>query len=215
MGSSPLARGPRWGVTFCSFSFGLIPARAGTTRLWPASSRTSGAHPRSRGDHLSSPRLRRAPMGSSPLARGPQKVFYTPGHLAGLIPARAGTTAAAVIEGCGDGAHPRSRGDHCSGVAEGLRYLGSSPLARGPLTCIIDINFARGLIPARAGTTVQRRRARGASRAHPRSRGDHQGVITSQTAREGSSPLARGPLGSQNQYVRSAGLIPARAGTTQ
>ena len=72
-----------------------------------------------------------------------------------------------------------------------------------------------GLIPARAGTTSLRRRARSSSRAHPRSRGDHNGKKPGATAPAGSSPLARGP---RNRYLQGSGrcgLIPARAGTTE
>ena len=50
-GSSPLARGPRRSWTTQIPSFGLIPARAGTTAKLVAPKRSLWAHPRSRGDH--------------------------------------------------------------------------------------------------------------------------------------------------------------------
>ena len=111
-GSSPLARGPPTKPAKRLGESGLIPARAGTTRLryrWYLPGR---AHPRSRGDHSSELNRLSAVTGSSPLARGPPfgKVkHYTP---PGLIPARAGTTTSPIFSPPLDGAHPRSRGDH-------------------------------------------------------------------------------------------------------
>ena len=71
MGSSPLARGPHTGTGYSGLSYGLIPARAGTTGGDVFLLERSGAHPRSRGDHHSMPANPPPLMGSSPLARGP------------------------------------------------------------------------------------------------------------------------------------------------
>ena len=51
-GSSPLARGPQSVTKKIWPRGGLIPARAGTTSRMARRSLPSGAHPRSRGDHL-------------------------------------------------------------------------------------------------------------------------------------------------------------------
>ena len=71
-----------------------------------------------------------------------------------------------------------------------------------------------GLIPARAGTTRYQSSAGLPPRAHPRSRGDHAGRREYEELREGSSPLARGPLSATRTVSDKTGLIPARAGTT-
>ena len=97
-GSSPLARGPRVLRLPQSPRPGLIPARAGTTNLPVTSAAETGAHPRSRGDHRSPRTAAPRRSGSSPLARGPPRLEAHFGHLLGLIPARAGTTAAAKTE---------------------------------------------------------------------------------------------------------------------
>ena len=70
LGSSPLARGlRRWSRTLINRS-GIIPARAGFTRLHGHCARRSKDHPRSRGVYYV-PRGRRVGVvGSSPLARG-------------------------------------------------------------------------------------------------------------------------------------------------
>ena len=72
--------------------------------------------------------------GSSPLARGPRVLHRGPGEGLGLIPARAGTTEHVTKITHSSGAHPRSRGDHLCHPKIQFWYLGSSPLARGPLS---------------------------------------------------------------------------------
>ena len=51
---------------------------------------------------------------------------------------------------------------------------------------------ACGLIPARAGNTVDLWASCLSGGAHPRSRGEHSPVVTSTVSGVGSSPLARG-----------------------
>ena len=172
------------------------------------------AHPRSRGDHNHSRRFLHGARGSSPLARGPLVGLVCVGHVAGLIPARAGTTSRLWLLAGRGGAHPRSRGDHGCTAQENGGHGGSSPLARGPLTKTYALTEAQGLIPARAGTTSRGVSPAACFGAHPRSRGDHREPSVFLNNMRGSSPLARGPL---NQLLRDflqEGLIPARAGTT-
>ncbi len=94
LGSSPLARGTRGGGEGDGGVVGLIPARAGNTRLGNERPRPVGAHPRSRGEHryweLITPNI----LGSSPLARGTRLFYDRVMEKNGLIPARAGNTAA-------------------------------------------------------------------------------------------------------------------------
>ena len=111
-------------------------------------------------------------------------------------------------------AHPRSRGDHYFTLSSSAKKAGSSPLARGPLSCKSISIHGFGLIPARAGTTPPQHETAEPARAHPRSRGDHIDEGTGDYRITGSSPLARGPLVKVAQEALNAGLIPARAGTT-
>ena len=158
MGSSPLARGPLLASCQDGPTRGLIPARAGTTNYQNWVNAQCWAHPRSRGDHR--PQLiSTSPFrGSSPLARGPQDALAERPVGLGLIPARAGTTPARLATSVRVRAHPRSRGDHRGSLTMACPFWGSSPLARGPLRCLSAGNLDVGLIPARAGTTVRRRR---------------------------------------------------------
>ena len=91
-GSSPLARGaPAWMARASRIS-GLIPARAGRTKIGVGLPDRAWAHPRSRGahGHYLEPALRQ--WGSSPLARGARRGVGPRGEFEGLIPARAGRT---------------------------------------------------------------------------------------------------------------------------
>ena len=153
-GSSPLARGPRLAFYPREGGKGLIPARAGTTDSQRSGGRGVRAHPRSRGDHAMSSRHGTGWLGSSPLARGPH--LHTTAAIleAGLIPARAGTTARRDAWRGTHRAHPRSRGDHQAQGQRGNCCGGSSPLARGPPGGRSAANRRSGLIPARAGTTL-------------------------------------------------------------
>ncbi len=57
-------------------------------------------------------------------------------------------------------------------------------------------------------------RARSASRAHPRSRGEHRAERTGDATLDGSPPLARGALDATHHRGPPVGLTPARAGST-
>ena len=118
-GSSPLARGLHRVVHRELDPVGIIPARAGFTRLPRAAPSWPPDHPRSRGVYLWDETRASGHTGSSPLARG-LPPGGLPGHsLPGIIPARAGFTRTRrrVREERED--HPRSRGVY--GRARGWR----------------------------------------------------------------------------------------------
>ena len=71
-----------------------------------------------------------------------------------------------------------------------------------------------GIIPARAGSTGDSRKACSRRRDHPRSCGEHSHVSGSTSSIEGSSPLVRGALEPPCRLVHCGGIIPARAGST-
>ena len=155
-----------------------------------------------------------AVLGSSPLARG-TPAFALWGLLnTGLIPARAGNTLVQDFYAILDGAHPRSRGEHNRALRVLAAPSGSSPLARGTLTASFLANYRVGLIPARAGNTRLLRKLRARTRAHPRSRGEHECFDSRHGPDSGSSPLARGTRVLLGEQASHDGLIPARAGNT-
>ena len=53
------------------------------------------------------------------------------------------------------GAHPRSRGEHIGVKKSAVSCGGSSPLARGTRAAGVFAVRRRGLIPARAGNTLE------------------------------------------------------------
>ena len=92
---------------------------------------------------------------------------------------------------------------------------GSSPLARGLLLPGRHTVPCVGIIPARAGFTRTSRACACPTGDHPRSRGVYRRRSRRSRARQGSSPLARGLLGTTFHYFLSARIIPARAGFTR
>ena len=172
-GSSPLTRGtPR-----CDPRRGrvrrLIPAHAGNTAgPWTSSTRP-GAHPRSRGEHISAGGCVCALGGSSPLTRGTPPPLKGPAHAQRLIPAHAGNTASPPSPALWTAAHPRSRGEHLGLRAARVKLRGSSPLTRGTPFALSGRVVPAGLIPAHAGNTCRATSASRRAAAHPRSRGEH------------------------------------------
>ena len=152
--------------------------------------------------------------GSSPLARGTLGGKPKIQVEEGLIPARAGNTRRRAHPPGLPRAHPRSRGEHSRKKYLAKLDKGSSPLARGTLGSQIHNERPMGLIPARAGNTARTSALPPSARAHPRSRGEHDGASGLSRSSTGSSPLARGTHAADHRRRHSMGLIPARAGNT-
>ena len=213
-GSSPLARGTLLAAVAQLERSRLIPARAGNTPLSAPCYFLAPAHPRSRGEHGKPAREKGRRPGSSPLARG--TLFCVRENLTEvrLIPARAGNTLHRSPRCPSVAAHPRSRGEHHSGIPSTLPVPGSSPLARGTLPLRDSYSKPLRLIPARAGNTLCTAHVLVRRAAHPRSRGEHTAIFNPTPISLGSSPLARGTPGDPTGYPPNRRLIPARAGNT-
>ena len=110
--------------------------------------------------------------------------------------------------------HPRSRGVYRTPPDPAPPRWGSSPLARGLRTSSCRPRSSCRIIPARAGFTNSLITARSSPQDHPRSRGVYAPSLPSSGPFVGSSPLARGLLTSRSSIVKSARIIPARAGFT-
>ena len=172
------------------------------------------AHPRSRGENIVRlwGRLERA--GSSPLTRGKQLQALE--HVAALrlIPAHAGKTERPILIAATLPAHPRSRGENSPASIRPSMSAGSSPLTRGKQAGTYRMVVFVRLIPAHAGKTSSRSRAKPVSPAHPRSRGENGGHSCGVSLSVGSSPLTRGKLRTPSRRSRERRLIPAHAGKT-
>ena len=133
-GSSPLTRGKRCEGGLERRGAGLIPAHAGKTSASPEPSRSSRAHPRSRGENSSLSMTEKTLNGSSPLTRGKPCPSARATPKARLIPAHAGKTL-----------YPPTMG----------RSRGSSPLTRGKPVPRTRATLRDRLIPAHAGKTLR------------------------------------------------------------
>ena len=91
-GSSPRGRGKLQHRRVGHDGRGLIPARAGKTRITTRRTCAPTAHPRAGGENLVEPPRCAAAGGSSPRGRGKHPVRAHAGTDRGLIPARAGKT---------------------------------------------------------------------------------------------------------------------------
>ena len=92
LGSSPHARGTRWGCEGVGCVGGIIPACAGNTVRSAAWRRPARDHPRMRGEHSARSACVYPNLGSSPHARGTHMRCLSTVHGAGIIPACAGNT---------------------------------------------------------------------------------------------------------------------------
>ena len=193
-GSSPLARGLPVNNKHAIKPKRIIPARAGFTICGESSVPNGRDHPRSRGVYRPYRHSDDMASGSSPLARGLQCFLDAVVVDRGIIPARAGFTAAPTTPG--------------------WRCAGSSPLARGLRGALVGLLDHPGIIPARAGFTTRESTPRWRSRDHPRSRGVYLTGGQSVGATFGSSPLARGLPDLGGLGRRRHRIIPARAGFT-
>ena len=112
----------------------------------------------------------------------------------GIIPARAGSTYCSPRNSASSWDHPRSCGEHWMRTAACRISLGSSPLVRGAPRPEAQRRCARGIIPARAGSTNHPEAISTPGWDHPRSCGEHYFRCRRVANREG--------------------IIPARAGST-
>ena len=193
-GSSPPVRGAQYDGDNLSLRLGLIPARAGNTACYLWASGWTGAHPRSRGEHMGFPSVPSLDMGSSPPVRGALSRVHGNDPAAGLIPACAGSTPMSRLVSAPCWAHPRLCGEHVYGFAQDITFKGSSPPVRGAP------NERRFFIKQ--------------LRAHPRLCGEHNPAVGAGIKIMGSSPPVRGALISLSSISTSPGLIPACAGST-
>ena len=213
-GSSPLARGLHFEPQ-CAWHHGrIIPARAGFTAGRLPGPGSHWDHPRSRGVYGSHAGTATHLQGSSPLARGLHVVNNENCGTRRIIPARAGFTVVRFWTWSFRPDHPRSRGVYHRRRELTTAILGSSPLARGLPPGPVSRPYGFGIIPARAGFTLFSGPAYAPHGDHPRSRGVYLAKSSYTMNAVGSSPLARGLLGSRGPVEHVQRIIPARAGFT-
>ena len=213
-GSSPRVRGKHGDRALPGEVHGLIPARAGKTRMAPDSGPEGAAHPRACGENVWTAVQTPIAAGSSPRVRGkPGRVLVSRGRR-GLIPARAGKTASWASTRPAAWAHPRACGENLHTEGTNHDDSGSSPRVRGKRSATHTMRPISGLIPARAGKTARAAYGTPTSRAHPRACGENALRMPRKRAKGGSSPRVRGKPWIQISPSLKGRLIPARAGKT-
>ncbi len=213
-GPSPRARGAP-GRNFGGMPIaGTIPACAGSTSSGPPRWCPWRDHPRVRGEHRSSSRNSSLVTGPSPRARGARCGRRARVHVAGTIPACAGSTLGQGVDGQVPRDHPRVRGEHWGPSSGGVYRKGPSPRARGARPGSYRRPRCRGTIPACAGSTGPVLGGVHQGGDHPRVRGEHTSSTLRPVPWEGPSPRARGAQQGPRRPNRPTGTIPACAGST-
>ncbi len=214
-GSSPRTRGALLRQVAGAACRGIIPAHAGSTRRTRRQPTPVRDHPRARGEHTGTPAWAQSVGGSSPRTRGALGDTPPGGAGHGIIPAHAGSTSATVNVDKNNGDHPRARGEHLGVLLPAGGARGSSPRTRGAPIVARSQEDDPGIIPAHAGSTVTATSSHGASRDHPRARGEHFPAIPSNGSPLGSSPRTRGARPYTGEQIDRMRIIPAHAGSTQ
>ncbi len=169
-------------------------------------------HPRSRGAADNDLTEDLANKGPSPLTRGSRPRPHRLELIPGSIPAHAGQPRRCQSTGPWPWVHPRSRGAAIEDEIRASLEQGPSPLTRGSLVDLFQVDLDAGSIPAHAGQPARAWPSRRRSRVHPRSRGAAISFAAMQADREGPSPLTRGSPDCRVRRSPRAGSIPAHAG---
>ena len=173
-GSSPHARGALPRAVLSQHVQGIIPACAGSTAVAKLLDGAEGDHPRMRGEHTRASPPTAISSGSSPHARGAQRLRSSRSVDKGIIPACAGSTVKlyAILTDPWD--HPRMRGEHSLVSNVCAADQGSSPHARGAHLRSPENERLDGIIPACAGSTYRIKAFLTELGDHPRMRGEHE-----------------------------------------
>ena len=177
-GSSPRVRGKRGDQGPPAGGGGLIPARAGKTGSRSQACGPAPAHPRACGENSASDPPWLGSTGSSPRVRGKPQTRIDLREISRLIPARAGKTLPRDDMHARRAAHPRACGENVREVSLTAIPAGSSPRVRGKPPRLGAAATEAGLIPARAGKTLDLEGAVGGRGPHPRACGENAPVRT-------------------------------------
>ena len=173
-GSSPHTRGAPSRRRWRGSSVRIIPAYAGSTRVWRIGCLRYWDHPRIRGEHKNMIIACVAASGSSPHTRGApgSPGSHRPGNR--IIPAYAGSTMLKFMPVRASADHPRIRGEHWPPPPPVPGPPGSSPHTRGAPQIPARQGMAQRIIPAYAGSTVKNGTFSTGIWDHPRIRGEHR-----------------------------------------
>ncbi len=152
-GSSPYARGARFGAVPVPAGGGIIPVCTGSTAIQRACNNQSRDHPRMHGEHIVSSPPKPMPPGSSPYARGALRPTGVRQSAAGIIPVCTGSTRRSMKRCSSHRDHPRMHGEHAYPSSRLFPGEGSSPYARGARLQCEREGLCLGIIPVCTGST--------------------------------------------------------------
>ena len=130
--------------------------------------------------------------GSSPRMRGARILRIVQMQMNGIIPADAGSTRRHRKEMNFAADHPRGCGEHASLSQGSAPLAGSSPRMRGAPVSVGPRGYHTRIIPADAGSTVQKAVEIILIVDHPRGCGEHPVRSVAIISISGSSPRMRG-----------------------
>ena len=174
----------------------------------------SAVHPRLRGELQHQIMERPKFRGSSPLARGTQKLNRQRKSFSRFIPACAGNSMLVQTARGSVSVHPRLRGELATTVMSAPVCNGSSPLARGTRQRHSQQTSRHRFIPACAGNSYPKANTNTPPTVHPRLRGELAGFFVADFEDFGSSPLARGTQPRKRIFCPVSWFIPACAGNS-
>ena len=149
-------------------------------------------HPRMGGEkHTLLLRLQQV-IGSPPHGRGKATINQLRQAFAGITPAWAGKSNAAVLDTSSTEDHPRMGGEKCIESGEDVLVSGSPPHGRGKDVPFIGTLAVPGITPAWAGKRTQGRNLEARLQDHPRMGGEKELPAQSLRPGQGSPPHGRG-----------------------
>ena len=193
MGSSPRVRGAVNGCARQQDELGIIPARAGSSNRRQRQTDGDGDHPRACGEQKRAATHHDRAEGSSPRVRGAADRSYPL-----LVPFWD---------------HPRACGEQPSPARLVLSFPGSSPRVRGAANRGELVGQYHGIIPARAGSSMESVQTARTHWDHPRACGEQLSILVYDRIYQGSSPRVRGAVDNSLRKPIGFGIIPARAGS--
>ena len=164
------------------------------------------------GEHLAVRSPLRMDSGSSPHVRGALQLPVDFRHIAGIIPACAGSTRRALLISPPRWDHPRMCGEHYQFTRHNLITVGSSPHVRGAHRLYSRNHASHGIIPACAGSTRKRIPVVMYRRDHPRMCGEHSLQQQKKKSTYGIIPACAGSTRNGDKNWRTCGDHPRMCG---
>ena len=193
-GSSPRVRGAAQRAVRQKCLRGIIPARAGSRPLPSVRPASRWDHPRACGEQPSYGEHMAHLSGSSPRVRGADLDTVVSLLVDGIIPARAGSSPTTPSAPSTRWDHPRACGEQNRPLCRCRSVPGSSPRVRGAGALLLCCGIHRGIIPARAGSSLDTLSRRHTKRDHPRACGEQVLALGRSVFIRGSSPRVRGAV---------------------